>query len=65
MATYSFTFTMEEASDPAPRLCFNLGLFDDFSQNEAQVISFDNVSLCLIDGSNVVAGGLPQGCSYR
>ena len=59
MATYSFTFTMEEASDPAPRLCFNLGLFDDFSQNEAQVISFDNVSLCLIDGSNVVAGGMP------
>lgn len=54
MATYTISFTMEEQTDPAPRFCINMGMFDTFSTDEPQTIVFDNVSLVLVDGSNVV-----------
>jgi len=53
MTTYSFQFTMEEATDPAPRLCFNMGMFEDYDKDEAQTVTIDNVSLVLVDGSNI------------
>lgn len=48
-------FTMEEASDPAPRLCFNIGKQQSGNEIGAHDIHLDNVSLMLIDGSNAQA----------
>ncbi len=57
---YSTEFTMEEASDPAPRFCFNMGLVDsmkdagvDPASLGAHSIMVDNISLVLNDGSNM------------
>ena len=57
---YSTEFTMEEASDPAPRFCFNLGFVQsmqdagvDAASVEAHSIMIDNISLVLNDGSNM------------
>lgn len=53
-------FTMDEASDPAPRLCFNLGYTNSMVEAGIDVASLgehsvmiDNVSLELIDASGV------------
>lgn len=53
---YEYQFTMEEASDPAPRFCFNLGLLDgmDADMGEHHVY-FDNFSLTMEDASGKVA----------
>ena len=51
---YSFTFTMEEETDVAPRLCFNLGTPSGVTSLEPHVITIDNVSLILTDDSNVI-----------
>lgn len=53
MNTYSYTFTMLEGSDPAPRMCFNLGTPDGQEPIAAHVIKLDNVSLTLIDDSGI------------
>ncbi|MCM1179769.1 MAG: glycoside hydrolase family 9 protein [Clostridium sp.] len=56
------TFTMQEASDPAPRLCFNMGYVD--SMEEAGIASdsvaehsvmFDNLSLMAINADGAVS----------
>ena len=47
-------FTMEEASDPAPRLCFNMGASDAVAQDEAHSVMLDNLDLELVDDSNLV-----------
>lgn len=54
-------FKMEEASDPAPRLCFNMGYVNSMAEagiDPASVgehtIWIDNVSLELVDASQIV-----------
>ncbi len=55
-------FTMDEASDPAPRFCFNMGYVKsmedagvDHASVEAHTIWVDNVSLEVVDASGVVS----------
>nr|MCR4715984.1 glycoside hydrolase family 9 protein [Lachnospiraceae bacterium] len=49
------TFSMTEASDPAPRLCLNLGMFDDGPADLGDhTVFFDNFDLHLVDDSNKV-----------
>ncbi len=48
----SAEFTMEEASDPSPRMCFNLGDADREQGLESHTIVLDNVTLVMIDDSN-------------
>ncbi|HAH18583.1 MAG TPA: glycosyl hydrolase family 9 [Eubacterium sp.] len=54
-------FTMEEDSDPAPRLVFNMGLMEDMKEDPgAHKIYIDNVKLVVKDASNAqVMEGLP------
>lgn len=47
----TYEFTMTEGSDPAPRLCFNLGDKDASQGLEAHEITLDNVSLVIKDAS--------------
>lgn len=54
MQNFSWTFTMEEETDVAPRLCFNMGAQEDTSGIEPHIVTFDNVSVTLIDDSNVI-----------
>ncbi|MBH1940892.1 glycoside hydrolase family 9 protein [Mobilitalea sibirica] len=49
------TFTMEEASDPAPRFCINLGFQESDGELAAHTVYVDNVELFLLDASNAVA----------
>lgn len=52
---FDFTFTMEEASDPAPRLCFNMGFYGNTDAGiAAHVVTFDNFELYCIDESGRV-----------
>ena len=49
----SVQFTMEEDSDPAPRLCFNMGLAEGMTGSEGvHHIYFDNILLEVVDASN-------------
>ena len=52
---YEKTFTMEEASDPAPRFCFNLGFHEADGKLPAHTITIDNVELILLDDSRTEA----------
>ncbi len=52
MKHFTYTFTMEEESDPAPRFCFNLGFHEPDGQLDAHTVNIDNVELFLIDDSN-------------
>ncbi len=62
----SETFTMAEATDLAPRLCFNCGVSEGYNEgNEAHTITFDNVSLRLTDSSKVAAEELSEGPEIR
>lgn len=54
MKNYSWEFTMEAETDVAPRLCFNMGIPADVSTLDAHIITFDNVSVKLIDDTNVI-----------
>lgn len=54
-------FTMEEASDPAPRLCFNMGCVESMQEAgiewrdvEAHSVFLDNLELKVVDASAVV-----------
>lgn len=60
--TVTATFTMEEATDPAPRLCFNAGAFDGMAADTAEHnIYFDNIVLTAVDTSKVVTSdSLPE-----
>ena len=54
---YEYTFTMGEASDPAPRFCFNMGIIDGMDANMSEHhVYFDDFSLTLEDASGKVAG---------
>ncbi len=55
MTHYETAFTMEEASDPAPRFCLNLGEQDNApAEMGAHTLCFDNFSLSLLDDSHAV-----------
>lgn len=55
-----YEFTMEDTSDPAPRLAFNLGKYEGFEDIGAHTVTIDNVSLFVVDGSNAeVIKGCP------
>ena len=54
MQHYSYEFTMEEETDVAPRLCFNLGTPPEASALEGHTITIDNVSIVLTDDTNVI-----------
>ncbi len=54
MQSYSFTFTMNDPTDPAPRLCFNFGTAEGDEPLQNHVIMIDNVSIKLTDISNIV-----------
>ena len=52
MQHYEFDFEMSEASDPAPRLCFNMGLMQDMAEDPGKHnIYFDNVKLVVKNAS--------------
>ncbi len=54
---YEYTFTMEEATDPAPRFCFNMGLVNDTDKNAGEHhVYLDNLTLQLLDDSGKVEG---------
>lgn len=50
--TVTCEFMMTEASDPAPRLCFNIGDQSGAQELEGHTIYLDNVSLILLDASS-------------
>ena len=57
MQHFTIQFTMEEASDPAPRLCFNMGLYGNTDANIAEhSFLLDNLELYCVDESNRVGG---------
>lgn len=47
-------FTMQEESDPAPRLCMNLGHFDYGEDGTPHQVYFDNVKLTVVDASKAM-----------
>ena len=53
--TITAEFTMEEASDPAPRLCFNLGKQGDLDPAVPHKVYIDNFVLTIKDASNAMA----------
>lgn len=53
--TVTAEFTMMEASDPAPRLCFNLGFQGDLDSAQAHKVYIDNFVLTIKDASEAVA----------
>ena len=61
---FSFPFVMRETSDPAPRLCVNMGFVDMMSgagltpeDIGPHVVRFDNFSLTVLDASGLVTEG--------
>lgn len=54
MQTYSFSFKMEKGTDPAPRLCFNLGTPKGENALEKHTVTIDNVCVKLTDASNII-----------
>ena len=57
MQHFDIVFTMEEASDPAPRLCFNVGRFETNEKFKEHTMRFDNIDLQCIDDTGYVEGG--------
>ncbi|MGN0438887.1 MAG: glycoside hydrolase family 9 protein [Lachnospiraceae bacterium] len=62
MQHIEFTFVMEEESDPAPRLCFNMGYTNSMKEAgidkgdvEEHTVLIDNMRLECTDDSNAVA----------
>lgn len=53
MKTYSYTFSMEDGGDPAPRMCFNLGTTIDGVGYDTHTVEIDNISLKITDASNI------------
>lgn len=61
---FSLPFVMQEETDPAPRLCVNMGFVDTMSDAglkpediEPHWVRFDNFSLTVKDASGLVADG--------
>lgn len=58
---FDIVFTMEEPSDPAPRLCFNMGKFANNSGFKEHTVCFDNFDLRCIDDKGYVEGDTSDG----
>jgi len=58
---YSVDFTMDENSDPAPRIVFNMGMMEDMTQDPGpHKIYIDNIKLVVKDATNAqVLEGIP------
>ena len=55
MTHYSVDFVMEETTDPAPRIVFNMGKMSDMAEDPGpHRVLIDNISLVLTDDSNAV-----------
>ncbi len=54
MKRYEFELNMEAGTDPAPRLCFNIGKPQDGSEVGPCVLSVDNVEVTLTDASSIL-----------
>ena len=53
VTNFSVDFTMEEASDPAPRLVFNMGKMDDMTEDPgSHKVYIDNIKLVIKDAEN-------------
>ena len=53
VTNFSVDFTMEEASDPAPRLCFNMGYMDDMTEDPGKHnVYIDNIKLVIKNADN-------------
>lgn len=50
---YTLDFVMEEGSDPAPRMCFNMGTPEGMDDLGEHSVFIDNVSLSILDASGV------------
>ncbi|MBQ0012674.1 MAG: glycoside hydrolase family 9 protein [Clostridiales bacterium] len=50
----SYTFTMYEASDPAPRFAFNLGYQDSMTDPKPHTVYIDNLTMKVLNSSNAV-----------
>lgn len=61
MQHFDVVFTMEETSDPAPRLCFNVGRFETNEKFKEHTMLFDNLDLQCIDDTGYVEGGAVGG----
>lgn len=55
MKRYEFELDMQDGTDPAPRLCFNIGKPQDGSDVGPCVLSVDNVEVTLTDASGILA----------
>lgn len=53
--TITAEFTMDEASDPAPRFCFNLGSQEGIDDSTPHRVYLDNIVLTIKDASNAMA----------
>ena len=55
-------FTMSEASDPAPRMCMNLGHFEGVGDDSVpHKVYFDNIKLTVVDASSAQSvEGIPD-----
>ena len=53
---FDIVFTMEEDTDPAPRLCFNMGKFANNSGFKEHTVCFDNFDLRCIDDTGYLEG---------
>ncbi len=61
MQHYEYELKMEEPSDPAPRLCFNLGNYEGDGDLGEHVVKIDNVDFHVVDASGkTVADGGPE-----
>ena len=58
---FDIVFTMEEPSNPAPRLCFNMGKFANNSGFKEHTVCFDNFDLRCIDDTGYVEGDTSDG----
>lgn len=53
---YDIEFTMNKKTDPAPRLCFNMGVQSDMKEDPGEhQVYLDNIQLVLVDDSGAVA----------
>lgn len=57
MQRYEYEFKMEKPSDPAPRLCFNVGMYEADGDLGAHQIYLDNFEYYVLDDSGKVAAG--------
>ncbi len=56
MQHYEYEFKMEQPSDPAPRLCFNVGYYEADGKLSPHAIMLDNFEYYILDESGKVSG---------